>query len=84
VKQLFNELIQCEAESEIWRIKLFQMKMFNVKTLFNSIKKYGEDFLLMMDFEVYISDISKEELLILFRVFDRNRDNKITYYEVNI
>jgi hypothetical protein len=48
------------------------------------MRKYGEEGLIMMDFESYLSDISKEELTVLFSAFDKNRDNKITYYEVSM
>ena len=84
IKGLFEKIIECEVESEIWRKKLCQMQMFNIRNLFDTMKKYGNDGLIMMDFEAYISDISKEEVTILFSAFDRNRDNKITYYEVNL
>jgi hypothetical protein len=84
IKNLLAKLVENETESELWRKKLNNMPMFNTKNLFNSIIKYNDQYILFSDIENYFqkSDMGQDEILLVFSLFDKNRDNKISYHEV--
>lgn len=82
IKKLFTIIIENEADSELWRCKLNRIPMFNTRLLFESVIKCNDQNILFSDLENYFDNLSNEELLIVISIFDKNRDNKISYHEV--
>ena len=99
IKILFKKIINNENKIEIWRCKLNRMQMFSVKNVFKKIidNRMPEDkfaYITKMDLNYYFSQMQSvgmqnsgdliEDVGVIVQIFDKDKDGKISFNEVNI
>lgn len=95
--ELLRKLISNENKIEIWRVKLSKMQMFSVKNIFtkmidNRMPDSNYAFITKMDLGYYLNHIFnityrsidiKDHVDMIIQIFDKDKDGKISFNEVN-
>lgn len=84
---LFNSFFISESNAQAFKQKNSYNPNFNINQVFTILDRNNNGFITMNElrnaFALFNILIDYEDLLILMDRFDRNKDGKISYYEVN-
>jgi len=98
LNSLLRKLISNENKIEVWRNKLNKMAMFSVKNIFskmidNRMPETRYAFITKMDLGYYLTHIDnityhsidlRNDIEMIIQIFDKDKDGKISFNEVNL